>query len=99
MSENTNSCDSALIIAELRRDAERNSEQHREFYAKFNELDKKQAIQEERYTNILQTVSETKDIVTDLKDKPTKRWETVITSIITSLVGLLIGFLLSGVIH
>lgn len=34
-----------------------------------------------------------------IEEKPSKRWDSVITGIITGIVGLLIGLVSSGVIH
>ena len=46
---------------------------------------------------ILQGISELKDSVMELKEKPAKRWDgvvsTIITSIITGAIGILIGII------
>lgn len=34
-----------------------------------------------------------------IEEKPSKRWDSVVTGIITGIVGILIGLLSSGVIH
>jgi len=83
-------------IEELKRDSARNSEQHREFYKKFNESNIKIALSEERYNNLLTLMSEIKTTLTEIKDKPAKRWDLVISCIITGLVGGIIGI---GVSH
>ena len=61
MSEDCKNCPYEAIIEELRRDATRNSEQHREFYNRFNEQEKAIAISEERYNNLLTCITEVKD--------------------------------------
>ena len=73
-------------IEELRRDAERNSNQHREFYDKFGKHDKDIAISAERYNNLL-------SIIGDLKSKPSKKWENITTYVLTAIVGGVIAFL------
>lgn len=42
-------------------------------------------------------VREIKDDVKSLKDKPAKRWETVVTCIITAIVAALVGFALAQI--
>lgn len=40
-------------------------------------------------------VKEIKDDVKSIKDKPAKRWETVVTCIITGIVAALVGFIVA----
>lgn len=98
MSESTHTCQFESQIAELKRDAERNSEQHREFYNKFNDLTTKQAIADERYNNILAVTNETKSILTELKEKPAKKWDNLSWFVITSVVGIVIGYVFGGIL-
>lgn len=48
---------------------------------------------------VLQGITELKDSVSELKEKPAKRWDNVITTIITSLItgamGVIIGIIFS----
>lgn len=97
MSE-THTCIHSQEIAELKRDAERNSEQHREFYNKFNEITTKQAIADERYNNILVAQNETKAIVTELKDKPARKWDNLSWLVISSIVGIIVGYVFGGIL-
>lgn len=83
-------------IDALMRDSAKNTEQHREFYQKFNDSAVKIALAEERYTNLLSVMTEIKTSVNELKDKPNKRWETVVTCILTTIVGGLVGVVVSG---
>ena len=87
-------------IEELRRDAERNSNQHREFYDKFGKHDKDIAISAERYNNLLSIIGDLKSSVDkmassieDLKSKPSKKWENITTYVLTAIVGGVIAFL------
>lgn len=106
--ENTNkTCASCMYesqIAELKRDAERNSEQHREFYSKFNAHATSIAISEERYNNLLTVISEVKTSVEELNksikeinDKPGKRWESIVTTIISCIVTGVVVYMLARV--
>lgn len=87
-------------IEELKRDAERNSNQHREFYDKFGKHDKDIAISAERYNNLLSIIGDLKTSVDkmassieDLKSKPSKKLENITTYVITAIVGGVIAFL------
>lgn len=107
MAENEKKCSDCIyesIIEELKRDADRNSDQHREFYNKFNEQDKAIAISDERYTNLLQSMNRLENSInnisiclTDLKDKPAKRWDNVVTTIISCIVTGVIAFFLARI--
>lgn len=46
---------------------------------------------------VLQGITELKDSVSELKEKPVKKWDTVVTTIITSLVTGIMGIII-GVI-
>lgn len=92
------SCVQTTRIDALESDSERNSSQHREFYSKFSKLETKMAVSDEKYNTLLQTVNEVKTIVTELKDKPAKRWDSVSMYIITTIVGAIIGFLLNFIL-
>lgn len=43
--------------------------------------------------NVLVTVSETKDAVHELQEKPGKRWEALIAAVLSALAGVAIGML------
>lgn len=101
MAENNNICGSCIHeqeIAELKKDAERNSTQHREFYNRFFENEKSMAISEERYNNLLALISEVKTALNELKDKPAKKWDSISTYITTTIIGAVLGFLLKVIL-
>lgn len=91
------SCIHESTIAELRKDSERNSEQHREFYKKLGELDTSIVLANERYSNVLAGINELKLSVNELKDKPAKKWDSVAMTIISCIVTGIVIFLLSKV--
>lgn len=93
MLECNENCPYKEVIEDLKKDSERNSAQHREFYDKFMDTQTKIAISEERYTNLLNLMMEVKTTVNELKDKPAKRWDNVVMYIITGVVGIAMGFL------
>ena len=89
---NTNHvCIHAVEIEALKDDMKRNSEQHREFYDKFTDLTTKQAIADERYNNILAVQNDIKSTVTELKEKPAKRWDSITLTVITTIISLILG--------
>lgn len=53
-----------------------------------------QGITDERFKSILNSLDELKYELKSMKEKPSKRWETIITATITSAVGVIIGLLL-----
>lgn len=96
---NEHICIHSADIQQLKQDSERNSTQHREFYDKFNDITTKQAIADERYNNILAVQNEIKSSVTDLKEKPAKRWDSITLGAITSIVGLILGYIINQLLH
>lgn len=104
MADNTtnicSTCPYESTIEELKRDSDRNSTQHREFYNKFSQQSTQLAISEERYNNLISVVTDVKTSiqgvqtsVDELKQKPAKKWDNVTSCVITSIVGLVLGFL------
>lgn len=98
------SCPYEAIIEELRRDSERNSEQHREFYDKFNSQETAIAISTERYNNLLQVISEVKASIDkinasiqEINAKPGRKWDSAVATVISCLVAGVVGFMLSKV--
>lgn len=90
------SCSNEHRIKTIENDLKRNSEQHREFYGRLEEAKTVDAVTQERYQQILATMSEIKSDIVLLKEKPSRRWDTIITAIITSGVGAFVGFLIGN---
>ena len=95
---NSHICIHSADIQQLKQDSERNSTQHREFYDKFNDLTTKQAIADERYNNILAVQNDIKSTVTELKEKPAKRWDNISLTVITTIISLIIGGIIGSFI-
>lgn len=99
MADNTpHVCSHEIELEALKRDMEKNSQQHREFYDKFNDLTTKQAIADERYNNILAVQNDIKSTVTELKEKPAKRWDSISLTVITTIISLIIGGIIGSFI-
>lgn len=88
-------CTHEAEIRELQKDAERNSKQHKEFYSEISIIKQGMAVSDERYSNILSMMNEVKTGVFDLKEKPSKRYDSIITHSITAIISSVIGIILS----
>lgn len=64
-------------IISLEKDADRNSKQHSEFYAKFTAIAVAEGKRDTTLGQMSVTLQEIKDDVKSLKDKPTRRWELI----------------------
>ena len=85
-------------IKRLEDDSIRNTETHRKFYDQLEQCRTNDAVTGERYQTILTTMAEMKSDIAEMKGKPAKRWDSVITSLISGIVGVLVGLFSSGVI-
>lgn len=91
-------CPYASDISNMKNDLERNSSQHREFYDKITDFTTKQALADERYNNILAVVSEIKLGLTEIKDKPAKKWDNLSWLVISTIVSLILGAVIGSLI-
>ena len=69
-------------VADLEKDSERNQHTHKEFYGKFEELGKGQAVADERYGAIQATLAQIQADLKELKEKPGKRWESIVGAVL-----------------
>lgn len=81
-------------IMALESDSVRNSAQHKEFYSRFEQSAVNHAITETNYGTIISTLSEIKADVSELKNKPNKRWESIIGAGIGAVVSALVTMLI-----
>ena len=86
------------IEDDLKQLREKNSEDHKEFYNRFEADGKSMVESREDRKHINEKLDKIDVNVESLMQKPAQRYDHVITSIITALVGVLIGFVLSGII-
>ena len=73
-------------VADLEKDSERNQHTHKEFYGKFEELGRGQAVADERYSVIQATLVSIQADLKELKEKPGKRWESVVQTVLQWVV-------------
>lgn len=83
-------CKNEDRIRQLEVDSEHNQATHKEFFGRFEKLERENAVTDERYQQILCTMGEVKADVRELKEKPAKRWEQLVT---TALQWLVLGLL------
>ena len=72
----------------LKKDAEQNRATHEKFYKRFEDMAVEQGKATTRLDSIFGMLTEIKADLCSLKERPTKRWDTVITAIIMGLVAL-----------
>jgi len=80
-------------IEMLKKDAEQNRATHEKFYKRFEDMAVEQGKATTRLDSIFGMLTEIKADLCSLKERPTKRWDTVITAIIMGLVALGISLL------
>ena len=95
-------CEMKTRIEALEKETEKHREDHRKFYERFNDLEKQAAITGERYSQIKEDTAEIKasikknnDAIQELKDKPGKRWESIVEKTIWAVCAAVIAFLLT----
>lgn len=77
----------------LKRDAEQNRAAHEKFYKRFEDIAVEQGKATTRLDSIFGMLTDIKADLAAIKERPTKRWDTVITAVIMGLVALGIAFL------
>lgn len=81
-------------VRRLEEEQERNLGDHKDFYARIEKVDVAQARIDTQYASIMATLGKVEAAIEELKSKPARRWDTIITSVITGVVGFLIAFVL-----
>lgn len=92
-------CDNCINeqrIIELEKCAEINRTQHQKFFDRHESIAVTEGETRVRYEAILNTMAEIKADIAILKDKPTKKYDTIITAIIVAIVSAIIGYFIKG---
>ena len=71
-------CKNEDRIRQLELDSERNQKTHKEFFGRFEKLERENAVTDERYQQLLVTMNEIKVDVRELQEKPARRWEQIV---------------------
>ena len=99
MPENCNPKDCPLTtrVEALERENDRHTETHKEIFARLNEVERTNAVQEAHYTTILDKLDKLTAKVEALEAKPGKRWESIVEKAIWAVAAAVIAFLLARV--
>lgn len=89
-------CSYEQRIIELEKKAEINSKQHQRYFDDFKQIAVSDGITQERYATILKAVESIQTDLGEIKDKPGKRWETIVLGVIGAVVVFVMGFVLKG---
>lgn len=93
-----NACINEHRIMELEKDIQRNTETHKEFFDRFEKMNGRMVGYEKDMSYLTTTVTDISKDVKEIKEKPTKRYETAVACAITAVVSALIGFLMNGIL-
>ena len=75
---------------------EKSSKDHHEMYDRIRQLEIANAKTDTQYGQIMETLGALKVEISALKEKPARRWESVVASVITGVVGIVLGLLFRG---
>lgn len=70
----------------LERDCERHEAAHKDIFSRLEEISEAKIRTEIQYTNIITKLEKVETVVDELKGKPAKRWETIVSSALQWLV-------------
>lgn len=83
-----------VLRDELRRFVASNTETHKELYGRVGALESKVSGVDEKLRNIEDKIDALTEMVNNMRDKPTKRWESVVDKIILCAIGAIVGFIM-----
>ena len=90
-----NNCTLKTRVDRLEKDfeaeKETNSQRHAEFYSRIGNCERVQAVSGTRLDTIMDKLDSIALDLTALKEKASKRWETVVAAIITGAIGYLLA--------
>lgn len=97
MPENCNPSDCPLVprIKQLEVDSEHNKEAHKEFYSKLEGSHTDVALIEERVSQIKEDTEEIKASVREMRDKPARRWDSLVDKALWAVAAAVITYLLA----
>ena len=98
MADCTTNCINEHRLLEIEKDIQRNTVTHKEFFDRFEQMNGRMVGYEKDMTYLTATITDISNNVKEIKEKPAKRWDTVVACALTALVSAIITFLLSGVL-
>lgn len=82
-------------IAALERDRERNGDRHKEFNERLSDLERTSSARDVKYDNIMSTLDKVVNDLDELKNKPARRWESLMGIVMQwAVLGLLAATML-----
>lgn len=91
-------CINEYRIKELENDSQRNQTTHKEFFDRFENIGGRLVGYEKDMSYLRETIAQISNDVKEIKEKPTKRYETVIACAITGILSAIIGFVMNGIL-
>ncbi len=76
----------AQKVLVLERDSEKNQETHKEFLSRLEEISNAKVRTDVQYANIMTKLDKLEIAVEELREKPARRWETVVTAALQWIV-------------
>lgn len=89
------SCPLVPRVEALERENERHTETHKEIFKRLNQVETDNAVQEAHYKAIDAKLDELTIMVKELKDKPAKRWDSIVDKAVWAVAAAVISFLLA----
>ena len=86
-------CELRNLVEMLKADLEKNSSQHEKIYSRLNVLEISQAQTDLEYQNIMSEIKKMSGILEELRSRPARNWQAIVTSAISATVSLCAGVL------
>ncbi len=76
----------AQKVIALERESERNQETHKDFLSRLEEINNAKVRTDVQYANIMTKLDKLESAVEELREKPARRWETIVTTALQWIV-------------
>ena len=93
---NPNNCPLEPRVEVLERANEQHTKTHREIFRRMNDVERDNAVQEERYTAIAGKLDEISATVKALADKPAKRWDGLVDKLVYAAALAVVAWVAAG---
>ena len=93
---NPNDCPLELRVSALERANEQHGKTHREIFRRMNDVERDNAVQEERYTAIAGKLDEISATVKALADKPGRRWDGLVDKLVYAAALAVVAWIAAG---
>lgn len=93
---NPNDCPLEPRVSALERANEQHAKTHREIFRRMNDVERDNAVQEERYTAIAGKLDEIGATVKALADKPGRRWDGLVDKLVYAAALAVVAWVAAG---